>query len=316
MLKSASERLLPWTVYPATLLLAIGAHLALLNAGFPVITSAYLPVLVSALLVTGLEHAIPYRPDWKPRRSDIENDALFMIVVQVLLPRMVALLAVITLLDPLRSLRPAMAALWPDHWSLAAQVLFMLISAELLRYWLHRLAHTWPLLWRLHAVHHSPEKLYWLNVGRFHPLEKALQFVLDALPFMLLGVGEQVVALYFVFYSINGFFQHSNIRLRYGLLNYLISTAELHRWHHSRISDESNHNYGNNLIVWDLVFGTWFLPTEGSISDIGLRNPDYPKSFAAQMSAPFLRGISDKAAPPPDTASQPGAAPLHDTHRL
>jgi sterol desaturase/sphingolipid hydroxylase (fatty acid hydroxylase superfamily) len=314
MLKTASERLLPWTVYPATLLLAIGGHLALLNAGYPLITSTYLPVLASALLVTGLEHAIPYQPGWKPVRSDIANDALFMIAVQVLLPRLLALLAVITLVDPLRNFHPAMAALWPHHWPLAAQVLLMLISAELLRYWLHRLAHTWPLLWRLHAVHHSPEKLYWLNVGRFHPLEKALQFVLDALPFMLLGVGEQVIALYFVFYSLNGFFQHSNIRLRYGPLNYLISTAELHRWHHSRISDESNHNYGNNLILWDLVFGTWFLPTERSISDIGLRNPDYPKSFAAQMRTPFLRGTTGNAAPPPDTASQPGAAPQRDTH--
>ena len=134
-------------------------------------------------------------------------------------------------------------------------------------------------------------------MGRFHPLEKAFQFVLDALPFMLRGVGEQVISLYFVFYSINGFFQHSNIHLRYGLLNYLISSAELHRWHHSRISDESNHNYGNNLILWDLVFGTWFLPTERGISDIGLRNPDYPKSFAAQMRTPFLRGITDNATP-------------------
>ena len=153
----------------------------------------------------------------------------------------------------------------------------MLVCAELLRYWLHRLAHTWPLPWRLHAVHHSPEKLYWLNVGRFHPLEKAFQFVLDALPFMLLGVREQVISLYFVFYSMNGFFRHSNIRLRYGALNYLISAAELHRWHHSRISA------------------------------IGLRNRDHPKSFAAQMRTPFLPGITD------DVARAAGRAkPLHE----
>ena len=76
MVKTASERLLPWTVYPATLLLGIGGHLALLNAGYPLVTSTYLPVLVGALLVTGLEHAIPHQPGWKPGRSDIANDAL------------------------------------------------------------------------------------------------------------------------------------------------------------------------------------------------------------------------------------------------
>jgi sterol desaturase/sphingolipid hydroxylase (fatty acid hydroxylase superfamily) len=112
-------------------------------------------------------------------------------------------------------------------------------------------------------------------------------------------MSERVIALYFVFYSVNRCFQHSNIRLRYGLLNYLISTAELHRWNHSRISDESNHNQGNNLILLDLVFGTWFLPTERSISDIGLRNPDYPKSFAAQMRTPFLHATTDGSTPAP-----------------
>ena len=65
---------------------------------------------------------------------DIANDTLFMILVQVLLPRLLALLAVMALVDPLRNLHPATATLWPHRWSLAAQVLLMLISAELLRY--------------------------------------------------------------------------------------------------------------------------------------------------------------------------------------
>ena len=159
----------------------------------------------------------------------------------------------------------------------------MLVYAELLRYWLHRFTHTWALLWPLHAVQHSPEKLYWLNVGRFHPLEKALQLVLDALPFMLLGVGEQVISLYFVFYAINGFCQHSNIRLRHGALNYLISTTELHRWHDSRISD------------------------------IGLSDRDYPKSFAAQMRTPFLPGITGDVARASGRAKSLHEAKLRNT---
>lgn len=307
-MKGLLEPLLPWIAYPGVLALAIGAHLALLHSGYPLVVSSYLPVLAGALLVTALELLIPHRPAWKPGRSDLANDALFMLLVQVLLPRLLALLAVLALIDPLRSLQPDIAAPWPHHWSSGAQLLLMLTGAELLRYWLHRLAHTWAPLWRLHAVHHSPEKLYWLNVGRFHPLEKTLQFVIDALPFMLLGVSQQVIALYFVFYSINGFFQHSNIRLRYGLLNYLVSSAELHRWHHSRISAESNHNYGNNLILWDLVFGTWFLPRRRSISDIGLQNRAYPQDFAAQMRSPFARAVS-----PGDSA--PAGAPGHTGER-
>ena len=54
--------------------------------------------------------------------------------------------------------------------------------------------------------------------------------------------------------------------LRYGPLNYIVGSAETHRWHHSRVPRESNANYGNTVIVWDLVFGTWFLPREREIA--------------------------------------------------
>ena len=291
------KRALPWIAYPLVLLLAVSGHLVFRQADFALPLSTYLPVLLAALLVAGLELFIPNQTSWKPEVRDIRNDALFMLLIQVLLPRLLGFLLVISLIDPLHSMGLIITGYWPHDWSPGAQVVLMLVVAEFFRYWLHRFAHTNPLLWRLHAVHHSPEKLYWLNVGRFHPLDKALQFLLDALPFMLLGVSENVIALYFVLYSINGFFQHSNIRLRYGPLNYLISTAELHRWHHSRLSEESNNNYGNNLIIWDLLFGTWFLPGDRDIHELGLKNRQYPQRFTDQMKTPFIGDLTHRSVP-------------------
>jgi sterol desaturase/sphingolipid hydroxylase (fatty acid hydroxylase superfamily) len=130
-----------------------------------------------------------------------------------------------------------------------------------------------------------------VNVGRFHPIEKAIQYLFDALPFIILGVSEEVLALYFVFYGINGFFQHCNIELRLGWLNYVVSGPELHRWHHSRKTRESNSNYGNNLIVWDIIFRTYFLPKDQMVGDLGLLNPNYPLGFLSQMKTPFIKGI-------------------------
>ncbi len=296
-----ADRYLPWIAYPGTILLAIICHQCLLSLEQPLLISTYLPVLIGLALVTLFEWTLPNRPGWRPESTDIRNDLVFMSLVQVALPRLLAFLAVIALIEPLRSAGLTTTAWWPHQWNTVAQVALMLVAAEFMRYWLHRFAHTNPLLWRLHAVHHSVDKLYWLNVGRFHPLEKALQFFLDALPFMLLGVASEVIALYFVFYSINGFFQHSNIKLRHGPLNYLISTAELHRWHHSRLSSEANNNYGNNLIIWDLVFGSWYLPKDCSVSDLGLKNHHYPMNFGAQMRTPFVRHITDNDIPMPDS---------------
>jgi sterol desaturase/sphingolipid hydroxylase (fatty acid hydroxylase superfamily) len=204
----------------------------------------------------------------------------------------------VVLIRALANLDLAILGVWPDGLPLAVQVILMLLVAELGRYWLHVAAHNTG-LWRLHAVHHSVQKLYWLNVGRFHPLEKGLQFLFDALPFIVLGVGEEVLALYFVFYAVNGFFQHSNVDARYGVLNYVISSGELHRWHHSKLIEESNHNYGNNLIVWDLLFGTWYLPKDRRVGELGLLNRRYPMSFLEQLKAPLKAGLDKEGSSGP-----------------
>ena len=111
-------------------------------------------------------------------------------------------------------------------------------------------------------------------------------------------VGEDVLGIYVVCYAINGFFQHCNVDLRLGMLNYLISGPELHRWHHSMVKQESNHNYGNNLIIWDLVFGTWYLPAEREVQELGLVNRAYPSAFLEQMTVPFIPGADKQTMEP------------------
>ena len=247
---------------------------------------AYGIALTAALWITLFERIFPARQQWQPEWKDIRQDSVFMVAIQVAFPKLLALAFVQSLMAVTP---PLIVDLWPHDYPVWVQALLMLLLADFLRYWLHRAAHTLPWLWRFHAVHHSPKKLYWINVGRFHPLDKGLQFLLDALPFIVLGVSEQVLALYFVFYAVNGFFQHCNINLKFGWLNYVVSSAELHRWHHSRLQSESDRNYGNNLILWDMLFGTRFLPEDRKVSELGLTVDTYPDSFWMQMIEPFKR---------------------------
>jgi sterol desaturase/sphingolipid hydroxylase (fatty acid hydroxylase superfamily) len=219
----------------------------------------------------------------------VGTDLIFMIVVQLALPPLVGFLFAYALVEPARSLNLPLVRLWPHGWPVWAQAMLMVLAVDFLRYWLHRAAHENDTLWRLHSVHHSVEQLYWLNTARFHPIEKALQMCLDSLPFLLMGVDATVLALYYVAYAANGFFQHCNVRLRYGFLNYIVGSAETHRWHHSREPREANRNYGNTVIVWDLLFGTWFLPEDRDVGRLGLKDPTYPKAFRGLMRAPFDR---------------------------
>ena len=291
------SRLLDWSTYPTVLLGAVALLLAAAAVNLPLSVATYGPVAVAAVAIIALEAMRPHRQEWQPDRESVTNDTLFLVLVQMLLPIVISATALFALASTSRELESSVQSWWPHSWPVAAQVLAMLALGDLLRYWLHRAFHTWPAMWRFHAVHHSPHRLYWLNVGRFHPVEKAGQLVFDSLPFVLVGVSDEVLAGYFVFYAVNGFFQHSNCRVRLGWLNYVISGPELHRWHHSRLVAESNNNYGNNLILWDLLFGTRFLPRDRQVEELGLKNRRYPLGFAPQMAAPFKPRL-DKAATP------------------
>ena len=283
------RQLLPWVHYPLVVTTVFAMFAWFQSQGVSLILSTYIPVLVAAAAVTLLELFFPHRTAWQPPTEEIKTDLVFMTTIQLALPPLVSFLFVYLLIAPAQALDLPITGLWPHGWPIWAQAVLMVLVVDLFRYWLHRFAHQNDTLWRLHSVHHSVEQLYWLNTARFHPIEKALQMCLDSLPFLLMGVDERVLALYFMAYATNGFFQHCNIELRYGILNYVVGSAETHRWHHSRIPRESNSNYGNTVIIWDLVFGTWFLPRDRDIQDLGLQERNYPKTFLGLMRAPFRR---------------------------
>lgn len=279
-----------WVVagsYPTVLALAFALFWAASQGGAPFVLAAYAAGLLAAALVTLHELKLPYRRSWRPAVGEVRADALFMLAVQAALPYLLSITLVAGLVLWIRQASIPAAGIWPHHWPIPLQAGLMLLAAELPRYWLHRAFHRWPAMWALHAVHHAPQRLYWLNVGRFHPLEKAIQFVVDTLPFALLGVGDAVLGAYFVFYAVNGFYQHSNCKVRLGILNHVLAGPELHRWHHAVRKAEANHNFGNNLIVWDTLFGTRYLPRDRQVGRLGLANRNYPLGFLRAMAAPF-----------------------------
>mgnify|MGYP000044069796 CR=1 FL=1 len=293
-----TERIMSYLVYPVTIVLAVGLYIVWSGATDSLALSAVGAVVLGVISIAGFEYLKPKHLEWRPRKNDIQNDLLYTALIQVALPRLLGLLIALALAEQVGEHAP-FAELWPREWPLAAQALLLIVSADFMRYWLHRLAHTTPFLWRLHAVHHSVDRLYWLNTSRFHPFEKILQFSLDSLPFILMGVEPRVLGFWFVVYSVNGFFQHSNIRLRFGFLSGVFSTAELHRWHHSKTTVESNANYANVFIIWDRLFGTYFHPEGREVTQLGLINRNYPMDFWTQLKTPLINGLDKKDASPP-----------------
>ncbi len=271
--------------FPLVLGVALVAGARLVASG-----GGALGVLVgSALVVLAAERVFPHLPAWQRSHRDIAVDLAHVVSVslasfatQALVP-----LALAPLAAPLASL--GTARLWSTSWPLLAQLPLALLAAEFFQYWSHRLSHEWEPFWRLHATHHSAPRLYFLNAARFHPLDIVVDTTAGLIPLVLLGCPVRVQALFVLFTGVFGYLQHCNVRVALGPLNYLFSMAELHRWHHAKNLREANTNYGSNLIVWDLVFGTFFWPRDREPPEqIGIPDlPAFPADYWGQLAAPF-----------------------------
>lgn len=251
----------------------------------------YVMVAVSGatLAVVALaERLMPFHKEWNHAQGDVGIDMIHGVVSNLTLPFVYRAAFALLLLPVARALEHVVGgAIWPTAWPLAAQVILAAVAAELCQYWVHRAAHETQWLWRLHAVHHSPKRLYWLNAGRDHPLGLLILFGAETSALMLLGAPDRVFFMQGVLTVVVGLFQHANIDLKLGIFNYIFSLNELHRWHHDENVTIANHNYGSNLSVWDWIFGTAYRGREGTSPTVGISGLSIPENYGVQLLVPF-----------------------------
>ncbi len=273
--------------YPA--LLAGGVALAGggMALGYSPPVMAVASVWTMGLFVLAIQRLIPLVSAWRSWWPDLGTDLLHASLSTTLgsvLAEVVARGVVVAVLTVLPTSGP-----WPRELPWLVQLALAVLLCDLLAYGLHRLSHAWEPLWRLHAMHHSSERLHAFSSARTHPMYVALTHGLQALPLVLLGAGPEVIALHGAFTGTNGLLQHCNADFKLGWLNRWLATCDLHRWHHSTDLLESQTNFGNNLAVWDRVFGTWYLPKDRRVPrSVGLETP-YPRRWTGQVLAPFRR---------------------------
>jgi len=283
------EALFAWSVFPLAFFGSLALSIAVLDAGAGGAVALVSGLAFGYAIVVGGERFHPFVADWNRSHGDIGTDTAWLgstVATGALLgPVSMALGAWLGSLLSARLDSP----LWPSDWPLAGQLVLALVVVEFFQYWLHRLEHEQDWLWRFHATHHSAPRLYWLNAARFHFVDIALLNLGYVAPLVALGAGEPVFVLWLVASSVHGICQHANMKIRCGPLNWVFSMAELHRWHHSRLVEESNTNYGQTLILWDLVFGTRFLPRDREPpADIGIAKLSaFPTNWFGQLLSPL-----------------------------
>ncbi|HEY1544380.1 MAG TPA: sterol desaturase family protein [Xanthobacteraceae bacterium] len=170
------------------------------------------------------------------------------------------------------------------------QVAFHLLIADFLLYWLHRLFHG-ARLWRYHAIHHSAEDVDWTTAYRFHPLNSCFgPYLVDAL-MLYLGIAPSVLLALVPFQTIAALFVHTNLNWTFGPLKYLVATPVFHRWHHTMRDEGGNSNFAPTFPLWDLLFGTFYMPPKKLPVHYGVDDPTFPSGFFEQLAFPFRRRV-------------------------
>ncbi len=255
-----------------------------LQTAFAVFTALRFLVFIIAELVW------PCREEWQMTGASVWRDLKYMLAGGVLMQSAkfaTAWLAIGAAKQQLSGL-----ATWP----LGLQVLVALLVYELLQYGLHRYSHEGrgtvaQFLWRVHAVHHLPRRIYFLMHPVMHPLNVLMVMAIGLVPSFLLGISQEAVFLFNLILGIQGLFSHFNVDIRVGPLNYLLIGTELHRRHHSATLSEAG-NYGAVTPIWDLVFGSFSYAPGQLPRRLGIAGDEpYPSSnsYLACLALPFFK---------------------------
>lgn len=148
-------------------------------------------------------------------------------------------------------------AIGVEGWKNTAASIVLLDFAG---WWWHYACHRYPLLWRLHKVHHSDHEYDFSTAYRTHWAEMAVETLERLTMYALVGPTLATMAVYEVITVLLSQFQHANVRLpeRWeSLLSRLFITSHKHYIHHSMNPRDYDTNYGILFSLWDKLFGTF-----------------------------------------------------------
>jgi sterol desaturase/sphingolipid hydroxylase (fatty acid hydroxylase superfamily) len=172
---------------------------------------------------------------------------------------------------------------------LLVQVPALLLVADFTQYWVHRTFHVVPFLWPFHAIHHSAEEMDWLAGSRLHLVDVILTRGLTYVPIFVLGFSERALMVYVVLVAAQATFIHANVRWTFRPLRGVVATPAFHHWHHSAEREALDKNFAVHTPLWDILFGTYYLPDHWPAAYGLSGRRDVPARWVTQLLYPFRR---------------------------
>jgi len=195
------------------------------------------------------------------------------------------------------SMAPAIALLAHTHWTslraavgvqpVVLQVIEIMFLTDLVQYWVHRLFHRVPMLWKFHAVHHSAKTLDWMAGARMHFLEIIVLRGTTVIPMYIFGFGAVALHVYILLVYIHSSLVHANIGWNFDHIGRFLVTPRFHHWHHGIDKEAIDVNFAVHFPLFDRLFGTYHLPAGQWPSGYGIENHPVPQGYWRQLLYPF-----------------------------
>lgn len=263
-LRAAARRL----AYPTLLLAVVACVVVTLRCGLDPGPVSFAFLLGCIAYLALLERLIPHEPRWQASAGGWRQFGFYVLLT--LAGGGAAQAAVLWVFSTLA----APAAAWP----LWAEMPLALLASSLAGYGFHRLSHSNPWLWRLHGIHHVPDKVNVSNNPVNHIADVLAGQLIGQSVLVALGFSQPALLAVGLFTIAQGQFVHANIDVRIGWLNHVLASPEQHRLHHSVDLSEAGH-FGSEVSIWDRCFGSFTWHPQRVPAAIGLRHPDtFPRT--------------------------------------
>ncbi|WP_296719453.1 sterol desaturase family protein [Erythrobacter sp.] len=179
---------------------------------------------------------------------------------------------------------------WLAELPFLVQVAIVMLVFEFGQYWMHRLMHNWHPLWLTHAPHHHITQLNAMKGFIGNPIEL---FLIGLSVIALLDVDLNALFAAFSSLGVIATYAHANVRANPPLwFGFFFTTIRNHSLHHTALSYEDTRcNYGNSVILWDRVFGTY---REGESEVVG-QDDRKRLSIKEQFLFPFRPPVTQPA---------------------
>lgn len=256
--------------------------------------NAFETFMIAVLILSPLEKLLP-RKDISVFRDKRITDILYVFVAVFLISSIMTGVIIVGRLA-FEPLMPVGIRDWVRSQNAFAQVVVIIIIADIGYYIMHRLHHEIPFLWKFHAVHHSIEEMDWLAAYRVHPFDQSLTRGISLIPIYVLGFSGGAIGLWAIFFTWHSLLKHSNIKVNFGPLRWVFVEPVFHHWHHANEVHAFDKNYAGQLPILDILFGTAHLENRLGPTKYGT-DTLVPDDFVGQLISPIKSALIDSDDP-------------------